>query len=102
MRGVGIKYLSFALEESYLLSNTRQGSDCNVGFWVRHKDEWDWLRSLLSVEDIKGLLADEYQGKPIVSRLLWTAPRLDALYTNGFAKGSIRAPECPRRAFPSA
>lgn len=27
-----------------------KGSNCNVGFWVRHKDEWEWLRSLLSVD----------------------------------------------------
>jgi len=46
-----------------------KGSDCNVGFWVRHQDEWDWLRSLLNVDRIKALLADEYCGKPIVS---WT------------------------------
>jgi hypothetical protein len=44
-----------------------KGSDCNVGFWVRHRDEWDWLRSLLSVDTIKSLLADEYKGKEIVS-----------------------------------
>ncbi|KAK3073655.1 hypothetical protein LTR53_004561 [Teratosphaeriaceae sp. CCFEE 6253] len=42
-----------------------KGSNCNVGFWVRFKDEWEWLRSLLSVENVKGLLADEYNGKKI-------------------------------------
>ncbi|EMC91742.1 hypothetical protein BAUCODRAFT_302991 [Baudoinia panamericana UAMH 10762] len=42
-----------------------KGSNCNVGFWVRHKDEWEWLRSLLSVETVKRLLADEYKGKKI-------------------------------------
>ncbi|KAF2145784.1 uncharacterized protein K452DRAFT_356161 [Aplosporella prunicola CBS 121167] len=42
-----------------------KGSDCNVGFWVRHHDEWDWLRSLLSTEMIKELLGEEYRGKPI-------------------------------------
>jgi hypothetical protein len=47
-----------------------KGSNCNVGFWVRHKDEWDWLRSLLSVDTMKQLLADEYKGKLIVSSLL--------------------------------
>lgn len=46
-----------------------KGSNCNVGFWVRHKDEWDWVRSLLSVDTIKRLLADEYNGKKIVSIL---------------------------------
>lgn len=42
-----------------------KGSNANVGFWVRNKDEWDWLRSLLSVETIKHLLADEYRGKKV-------------------------------------
>ncbi|KAF2428887.1 DUF1446-domain-containing protein [Tothia fuscella] len=42
-----------------------KGSDCNVGFFVRHKDEWDWLRSLLSVNTVSVLLGDEYKGKPI-------------------------------------
>jgi hypothetical protein len=42
-----------------------KGSNANVGLWVRHKDEWDWLRSLLSVETMKKLLADEYNGKKI-------------------------------------
>ena len=45
-----------------------KGSNCNVGFWVRHNDEWEWLRSLLSIDTIKQLLADEYKGKPIVSQ----------------------------------
>jgi len=44
-----------------------KGSNCNVGFWVSHNDEWEWLRSLLSIDTIKQLLADEYKGKPIVS-----------------------------------
>ena len=42
-----------------------KGSNANVGLWVRHKDEWDWLRSLLSVETVKKLLADEYNGKKV-------------------------------------
>lgn len=42
-----------------------KGSNANVGFWVRHRDEWDWLRSTLSVETVKNLLADEYKGKKI-------------------------------------
>lgn len=55
-----------------------KGSNCNVGFWVRHKDEWDWLRSLLSVETAKMLLADEYNGKKIVS-LATIQHRINAL-----------------------
>ncbi|KAJ8112189.1 hypothetical protein OPT61_g5392 [Boeremia exigua] len=42
-----------------------KGSDCNVGFWVRHQDEYEWLRDLLSVELMRQLLADEYNGKRI-------------------------------------
>ena len=42
-----------------------KGSNANIGFWVRNKDEWDWLRSLLSIDTIKRLLADEYKGKKI-------------------------------------
>jgi hypothetical protein len=43
-----------------------KASDCNVGFFVRHDDEWDWLRSLLTVDRIKELLGpEEYKGKPI-------------------------------------
>ncbi|KAI1259602.1 DUF1446-domain-containing protein [Xylariaceae sp. FL1019] len=34
-------------------------SDANVGFFVRHDDEWDWLRSLLTVEKIRELLGPE-------------------------------------------
>lgn len=39
-----------------------KGSDCNVGFWVRYADEYEWLRSLLSIHSMKYLLADEYKG----------------------------------------
>ncbi|KAF4556987.1 Hypothetical protein D9617_1g088690 [Elsinoe fawcettii] len=39
-----------------------KGSDCNVGFYVRHEDEYDWLRSLLSTTRIKELLQNDYNG----------------------------------------
>lgn len=42
-----------------------KGSDCNVGFFVRHEDEWDWLRSLLTIDKIKHLLGDDYSGNRI-------------------------------------
>ncbi|KAI7529816.1 DUF1446-domain-containing protein [Hortaea werneckii] len=42
-----------------------KGSDCNVGCWVRFRDEWDWLRGLLSRETVERLLADEFKGKRI-------------------------------------
>lgn len=42
-----------------------KGSDCNVGFFVRHADEWNWLRSLLTVDKVRELLGDDDTGKPI-------------------------------------
>ncbi|KAM0279085.1 hypothetical protein ACHAQH_004771 [Verticillium albo-atrum] len=43
-----------------------KASDCNVGFFVRHANQWEWLRSFLTVERIKNLLGpSEYKGKPI-------------------------------------
>jgi hypothetical protein len=42
-----------------------KGSNANVGLWTRYADEWDWLRSVMSTDTMKLLLADEYNGKKI-------------------------------------
>lgn len=42
-----------------------KGSDCNVGFFVRHSDEWDWLRSMLTIDMVRKLLGQNDEGKPI-------------------------------------
>jgi hypothetical protein len=42
-----------------------KASDANVGFYVRHDDEWDWLRSLLTIDKIKQMLDEEYVGGKI-------------------------------------
>ncbi|CAI6339483.1 unnamed protein product [Periconia digitata] len=43
-----------------------KASDCNCGFFVRDDDEWDWLRSFMTIERVKQLLGpEEYKGKPI-------------------------------------
>jgi hypothetical protein len=42
-----------------------KASDANVGFFVRRDDEWDWLRSLLTIPKIKALLGPEYNGKGV-------------------------------------
>ncbi|KAM0469443.1 hypothetical protein ACHAP7_010023 [Fusarium lateritium] len=42
-----------------------KGSDANVGFFVRNSDEWDWLRSFLTVAKIRELLDEDDSGKPI-------------------------------------
>jgi hypothetical protein len=52
-----------------------KGSNANVGFWVRHQDEYDWMRTLLSTENLKGMLAREYNGKNIVSTSSFLARR---------------------------
>ncbi|OJZ88559.1 hypothetical protein ASPFODRAFT_31535 [Aspergillus luchuensis CBS 106.47] len=41
-----------------------KGPDANCGFWVRHADEYRWLRSLLSVSGIKELLGEKYTANP--------------------------------------
>ncbi|KAJ4366146.1 hypothetical protein N0V83_007781 [Neocucurbitaria cava] len=42
-----------------------KSSDCNLGLFVRHADEWDWLRSLLSTRQLRDLLEEEDTGKKI-------------------------------------
>ncbi|KAJ5417034.1 uncharacterized protein N7487_000584 [Penicillium crustosum] len=42
-----------------------KGSDANVGFFVRHADEWDWLRSVLTVDKIRALLGKDDTGNKI-------------------------------------
>lgn len=42
-----------------------KGSDANVGFFVSQDDEYEWLRSLLSVSYLKTLLQNTYSGKRI-------------------------------------
>jgi len=44
-----------------------KASNANVGFFCRHPDEWDWLRSLLSTDYMLELLGSEYLGHGIES-----------------------------------
>ncbi|KAF2658611.1 DUF1446-domain-containing protein, partial [Lophiostoma macrostomum CBS 122681] len=39
-----------------------KASDSNVGFFVRRADEWDWLRSFLTIEKFKELLGSDNKG----------------------------------------
>ncbi|PWY82792.1 hypothetical protein BO83DRAFT_395844 [Aspergillus eucalypticola CBS 122712] len=40
-----------------------KGANCNVGFYVKHQDEWDWLRTFLTTDKIKEPLGPiEYSG----------------------------------------
>lgn len=42
-----------------------KGSDCNVGFFVRDADEYEWLQSILTVDKFRQLLNEDDTGKPI-------------------------------------
>ena len=42
-----------------------KGSNCNVGFFVRNENEWDWLRSFLTIGRIIELLAEDFIGQRI-------------------------------------
>lgn len=42
-----------------------KANNSNVGFFVRHADEYPWLQSLLTVEKVKELLQDDYAGHDI-------------------------------------
>ncbi|KAJ2904557.1 hypothetical protein MKZ38_007756 [Zalerion maritima] len=42
-----------------------KASDANVGFYVRHHDEWDWLRSAMTIEKFKQLLDGSDKGKKV-------------------------------------
>lgn len=42
-----------------------KGSDANVGLFVRHADEWDWLRSVLTTDKIRALLGKDDVGNKI-------------------------------------
>lgn len=42
-----------------------KASDANVGLFVRREDEWDWLRSLMTIPKMKSLLGPEYNGKEV-------------------------------------
>jgi Acyclic terpene utilisation family protein AtuA len=35
-----------------------KGGDANLGVWVRHPDAWPWLRSTLTVEELRRLLPE--------------------------------------------
>ncbi|KAK3711662.1 hypothetical protein LTR37_009438 [Vermiconidia calcicola] len=39
-----------------------KSSNANVGFYVRHEDEYEWLRSTLTISKIKELLGEDHKG----------------------------------------
>lgn len=57
-----------------------KGPDANCGFWVRHPDEYAWLRSLLSTSKIKELLGEEYTKNPSLEVERFELPNLRAVH----------------------
>lgn len=42
-----------------------KANNSNIGFFVRHEDEYPWLQTLLTVQNLKNLLEDDYAGNVI-------------------------------------
>jgi hypothetical protein len=42
-----------------------KSSNANLGLFVRHDDEWDWLRSLMNVGKLRELLGKDDKGRQI-------------------------------------
>ena len=39
-----------------------KASDANIGLFVRRDDEWEWLRSFLTIEKFRELLGSDWHG----------------------------------------
>jgi hypothetical protein len=46
-----------------------KGSNLNFGIFVRHADEWDWLRSFLSLAKMKELMGDDWKDEYYLERI---------------------------------
>ncbi|KAJ5297333.1 hypothetical protein N7508_007582 [Penicillium antarcticum] len=57
-----------------------KGADANCGFWVRHRDEYQWLRVLLSVDTAKVLLGDTGRQQPDLAIERFELPSLHAVH----------------------
>ncbi|KKZ65221.1 hypothetical protein EMCG_08929 [[Emmonsia] crescens] len=57
-----------------------KGSDANCGFWVRHEDEYAWLRTLLSTEKAQELLGGEWREDGTMSIERFELPELRGVH----------------------
>lgn len=57
-----------------------KGSDANCGFWVRHADEYAWLRTLLSADRARRLLGKEYRDNGSIRIDRFELPELRAVH----------------------
>lgn len=46
-----------------------KANNSNVGFFVRHDDEYAWLRSMLTVEKFEQLLGEDWKNKENTNRI---------------------------------
>jgi hypothetical protein len=46
-----------------------KGGNVNCGFFVQTKEEWDWLRSLLTIDKIKSLMGKDWKDSYAVERI---------------------------------
>ncbi|EUC42113.1 hypothetical protein COCMIDRAFT_104414 [Bipolaris oryzae ATCC 44560] len=66
-----------------------KGSNANVGFWVLEDDEYDWLRSFLSIDRIKQLLGDDYREGYEIERFELRNLRCVHFLVKGILEGGI-------------
>ncbi|KAJ5638227.1 hypothetical protein N7490_008106 [Penicillium lividum] len=57
-----------------------KGSDANCGLWVRHRDEYLWLRTLLSIDSARELLGDDVHQQPQLAIERFELPGLQAVH----------------------
>ncbi|PKY06075.1 DUF1446-domain-containing protein [Aspergillus campestris IBT 28561] len=57
-----------------------KGPDANCGFWVRHNDEYLWLRSLLSASRARELLGEQYNTNPDLAIDRFELPQLRGVH----------------------
>ncbi|CAI7594284.1 unnamed protein product [Penicillium bialowiezense] len=57
-----------------------KGADANCGFWVRHRDEYQWLRALLSVDTAQELLGDTGRNSPQLAVERFELPSLHGVH----------------------
>ncbi|KAF4437160.1 DUF1446-domain-containing protein [Fusarium austroafricanum] len=66
-----------------------KGSNANVGFWVTEDDEYNWLRSFLSIQRMKELLGDDYSENWTIERFEMPNIRCVHFLVKGVLEGGI-------------
>ncbi|RAH80683.1 DUF1446-domain-containing protein [Aspergillus japonicus CBS 114.51] len=57
-----------------------KGPDANCGFWVRHADEFQWLRRVLAVPTVRELLGPQYTSATALQVERFELPNLRAVH----------------------